>query len=254
MKNHERESDPLLYGSYVMGNRISTDSQDAHTLVRDKEGVLKVYPYKMEDALKCSPLPVALEEGVQYLFLPSSKYKDKNFHTHLFADEICDTAGNDVVDPETTVKDKNMNHIKRTPDSNSGYFQFNEYPINKPDYPKFFNKESGTGQSRFAAQSAYSLCKPLPFPSAPDSTFSYTRNGIPLSLFTDDQCTNEYITHLPIPNESNPKNDFYGPFNVNNRGTDSTVYNVPYTDVKTYINPAQATAAKYYKIYQNYPN
>lgn len=237
-----------------MGNRISTDQNDSHALLRDKEGKFKVYPYKMEDALQCNPLPVALEDGVQYLFFPSSKYKDKNFHTHVFADNTCDTKGNDIIDPETTLKNKNLNHLKRTADSNSGYFQLNEFPINEPQYPKFFNKKEGEGNSRFAAQSAYSLCKPLPFPSEKDTTFSYTHNGIPMSLFTDDQCTNEYIIHLPIPKDPKEYSSFYGPFNVNNRTTQNTVYNVPYTDVKTYLDIAPSTAAKYYKIYKDYPN
>ena len=60
-----------------MGNRISSEQDDSHALVRDKNGGFSVYPYKMEDALKCSPLPIALEDGVQYLFFPSSKYKNK---------------------------------------------------------------------------------------------------------------------------------------------------------------------------------
>jgi hypothetical protein len=71
-----------------------------------------------------------------------------------------------------------------------------------------------------------------------------------MSLFTDDQCTNEYVNHLKIP--SNMDN-FYGPYNVDNRTTIPTVFNVPYTDVKTYLNPAPTTSAKYYKIYKDYP-
>jgi hypothetical protein len=234
-----------------MGNRLSSEQDDSHALVRDKEGVLSVYPYKMEDALQCNKLPVALEDGVQYLFFPSAKYNNKNYHTHVFVENTCDTPGNDLVSPETTEKDKNFNHLKRTADSNSWYFQLNEYPINEPPYPKFFTEKDGGGNSRFAAQSAYSLCKPLPFPSEPDTTFSYSHNGIPMSLFTDASCKNEYISHLPIPKESK---GFYGPFNVDNRTTQDTVYNVPYTDVKTYLDPAQATSAKYYKIYKEYPN
>jgi hypothetical protein len=234
-----------------MGNRISAEQNDSHVLVRDKEGWLNVYPYEMEDALKCSPLPVPLEEGVQYLFLPSAKYNNKNYHTHVYADDICDTVGNDMISPETTLKDKNMNHMKQTADSNAGYFQLNEFPINEPPYPKFYSEPEGHGRSRFAAQSAYSLCKPLPFPSDANSTFSYSHNGIPMSLFTDEECTNEYITHLPIPSEAK---SFYGPYNVNNRTTENTVYNVPYTDVKTYLDPAQATSAKYYKVYKDYPD
>jgi hypothetical protein len=75
-----------------------------------------------------------------------------------------------------------------------------------------------------------------------------------MSLFTDASCKNEYISHLPIPKESKESKAFYGPFNVDNRTTQDTVYNVPYTDVKTYLDPAQATSAKYYKIYKEYPN
>jgi len=234
-----------------MGNRISSDQNDSQVIVRNKEGVLNVFPYQMEYALQCNPMPIALDDNVQYLFLPSSKYNNKNYHTHVYADDTCDTIGNDLVDVETNVKDKNMNHIKHTADSNSGFFQLNEFDINKPTFPKFFTQPDGQGRSRFAAQSAYSLCKPLPFTSDNQNTFSYTHNDIPMSFFTDDQCTNEYINHLPIPSE---ETEFYGPFNVNNRTTDNTPYNVPYTDVTTYIDPAQATNAKYYKIYQNYPN
>lgn len=237
--------------SIFMGNRISSEQNDSHVLVRNKQGILNVYPYQMEDALKCNPLPVALEDGVQYLFLPSAKYKDKNFHTHVFVDDTCDTVGNDLISPETRVRDKNMNHLKQNGDSNSWYFQLNEYPINEPPYPKFFSQPNGQGKSRFAAQSAYSLCKPLPFPSDKNNTFSYSHNGIPMSLFSDEECTNEYITHLPIPSETK---SFYGPFNVDNRTTENTTYNVPYTDVKTYLDPAQSTSAKYYKIYKDYPN
>ena len=237
--------------SICMGNRISSDQNDSHVIVRNKEGVLHVYPYQMEDALQCNPMPIALDDDVQYLFLPSSKYNNKNYHTHVYADDTCDTKGNDVISPETNAKDKNMNHLKRGADSNSGFFQLNEFPINEPPFPKFFNQPDGQGKSRFAAQSSYSLCKPLPFPSDKLNTFSYTHNDVPMSFFTDDQCENEYINHLPIPLESDT---FYGPFNVNNRTTENTTFNVPYTDVITYLEPAPATSAKYYKIYKDYPN
>ena len=233
-----------------MGNRISMETNDAHALLRDKEGTLKVYRYTMEDTLKCQPLPSAFEDGVQLLFLPSSNYKNKNYHTHVFADSDCDTRGNDLVNPETTIRGKNLNHLKNSADSNSGFFQMNEFSINEPPFPKFFNDKDGRGNSRFAGQSAYSLCKPVPFPSTPDITFSYTPNGIPMSLFTDDKCTNEYINHLPIPKEAS---DFFGPYNVDNKTIESKVYNVPYTDVKTYLEPAPSTAAKYYRIYKQFP-
>jgi hypothetical protein len=77
-----------------------------------------------------------------------------------------------------------------------------------------------------------------------------------MSFFTDPECENEYIVHLPIPkddpNYTGPA--FMGPYNVDNRTTQNTVYNVPYTDVKTYLNPAPSTNAKYYKIYKEYPS
>lgn len=234
-----------------MGNRISTDSNDSHVMVRTKDGGLNVYPYKMEDALQCTPFPVALEENVQYLFLPSANYNQKNYHTHMFMDNICDTMGNDVVSPETTVKEKNLNHIKQSADTNTNYFQLNEFPINEPPFPKFFTQPGGQGTSRYAAQSSYTTCKPLPFPSDTENTFSFFHNGIPMSFFTDSECKNEYITHLPIPKD-NP--EYEGPYNVNNRATGYTIYDVPYTDVKTYLDPASATNAKYYKIYEKYPN
>ncbi len=72
-----------------------------------------------------------------------------------------------------------------------------------------------------------------------------------MTLFTDEHCSNEYITHLPIPKDST---SLHGPFNVDNRTKRDDVYNVPYTDVKTYMNAVQATSAKYYKIYKEYPN
>jgi len=233
-----------------MGNRISTEINDSHVMVRTKEGGLNIYPYLMEDALQCQPFPVALEDNVQYLFLPSTDYTNKNLHTHVFMDDICDTRGNDLISPETTFRDKNLNHLKRTGDSNSNYFLLNTFPINEPPFPKFFTHPEGEGRSQFAAQSSYSMCKPLPFISNAENNFSFSHNGIPMSFFTDDQCKNEYISHLSIPKDD-PK--FEGPYNVDNRTIEDTLYNVPYTDVKTYLSPAAATNATHYKIYSAYP-
>ena len=232
-----------------MGNRISTDTPDSHMLVRDSSGKLMVYPYSMEEQLQCDPLPVPLSQDVQYLFLPSSNYQNKNYHTHLYYDKLCDTPGNDTVGPETvTSTKKNMNHIKYNDNSNSGYFQMKEEAINMPPLPKFYKNQNGGGTSQYAAKTAYNRCTPLPYTADSDNAISYQYNSVPMLFFTDDQCKNEYINPL-----SDPPDKVNGPFNVNNHSNDNIIHNMPYTIVTPYLNAASSTNATYYKLYSAYP-
>jgi hypothetical protein len=240
-----------------MGNFISTDKNLSQILVRDKNGMLKLYPYTMEESLKCNPLPVALEDNVQFLFMPNTNYKGKNLHTHVFYDDECDIAGNDIIDPETVQQGMNLNHLKKNGDSNSSYFQLNEYPINLPPFPKFYDGPvNSNAKSQFARQTSYKYCRKLPYPPERGKTVSYQHNGIPLKFFTNEDCTNEYITDLPVPTDPAQLQKFMAdssPFNIDNRATDATRNNQPYTNVKTYLEPAPSTSASYYRIYETYP-
>jgi len=232
-----------------MGNRISSNNSDSHVLVRDTSGQLIVYPYSMEESLSCKPLPVPFGSDVHYLFIPSSNYKNKNYHTHVYVDDVCDTPGNDVFAPETTLSlNKNMNHVKHNANTNSNYFQMKEEPINQPPLPKFYNQKDGEGTTQHAALSAYTNCTPLPFTSDSTTPISYQYNGVPMLFFTDPQCKNEYINPLETPPDV-----VNGPFNVDNHSNDNTIHNMPYTNVSPYLTPASSTNATFYKLYREYP-
>lgn len=244
-----------------MGAKFSAEAEDAQILVRDKHGQLNLYNGKMNTATSCSVLPFPLgsqeiapnEQKVQYLFFPSSNYNGKNMHLHTFYDDDCDTPANDVVSPERTVLGKkNVNHIKQTRASNSNYFEFNEDPVNMPLYPKFSREENGTLMSRYTKRSAYSNCTLIPYPAVKDrdKPVGVAHNTVPLKMYTDDKCQNEYVNILSPPKSIKDK------YNVDDRiapiNDDSLT--MKYTNVKSYVEPATTTNAKYYRTFRdNYP-
>lgn len=235
-----------------MGAKFSSEAGDAQFLVRDNKGRLKIYQDTMDTAQKCNRLPIPLtpaklgpgEQAVQYMFLPSTNYQGKNFHVHTYFDEECDTPGNDVVSPETVLKKKNVNHIKQSRISNSSYFDFNTDAINMPLYPSFTRKEDGIDMPRKAGKRAFSQCTLIPYPPNKDSPVSLFHNTVSLQMYTDDKCQNEFVNILPTPANVKDK------YNVDDRDTpinDQTLQ-MRYTNVKSYIDPAIKTNAKYYRM------
>ena len=244
-----------------MGAKFSADADDTQILVRDKNGQLRLYNGKTDTATSCSVLPFPLnsqeiapnEQKVQYLFFPSSNYQGKNLHLHTFFDEDCDTPGNDVVSPERTVLNKkNVNHIKQTRESNSAYFELNQDPINMPLYPKFRREENGATISRYTKRSAYNNCTLIPYPAIknPKKPVGVIHNTVPLKMYTDDKCENEYINIL------NPPKAITDHYNVDHRlaPINDNDFTMKYTNIKSYVEPAITTNAKYYRTFRDqYP-
>lgn len=244
-----------------MGAKFSADAEDAQILIRDKHGQLILHTGKMNTATSCSTLPIPLssqelsrdEQNVQYLFFPSTNYSGKNFHTHTFYDDDCDTPGNDKVVRETTVLDKkNINHIKQERISNSTYFEFNTDPINMPLYPQFSRKENGVLMPRYTRRSAYNNCTLIPYPAVKDrdKPVGINHNTVPMRLYTDDKCENEYVNTLQDPGSFEKKH------NVDNRVkpiNDETL-TMKYTNIKSYVEPSVKTNARYYRTFrEQYP-
>jgi hypothetical protein len=244
-----------------MGAKFSSNDDDAKMLVRDKYGQLVMYTGKMDDKLKCNPLPVPLvsqkvapnEQRVQYLFFPGSDYQGKNLHVHTFYDDDCDTPASDEVRKETNLfGKKNVNYMKQERDSNSGYYEYNTDPINMPLYPKFKREEDGVVMSRHTKRSAYNNCTLIPYQAVKDTRKPVTvkHNGVLMKMYTDETCTDEYINILDPPKSIN---DHY---NVDNRLAPivDDDFTMKYTKIKSYIEPAITTNAKYYRTFRDqYP-
>ncbi len=244
-----------------MGAKFSSDAEDAQILIRNKYGQLELHKGKMNSTMKCNPLPIPLEsqevlpgeQRVQYLFFPGSNYQGKNLHAHTFYDDDCDTPGNDVVTKEINLfGKKNLNHMKQDRESNSSYFEYNTDPINMPLYPKFSRYENGAMMSRYSKRSAYNHCTLIPYPAVNDSRkpVKVKHNTVPLKLYTDPTCTNEYINILTPPKSIK---DHY---NVEHRTAPivDDDFTMKYTNIKSYIEPAVKTNPVYYRTFrEQYP-
>lgn len=221
-----------------MGNRFSTDPAKAEILVRTKEGKLVLYKDTMDKARACNRLPVPMEAGVNYMFLPSS-----GFHAHPYYDSECETPGNDLIESETSMGGKNLNVLKHTPNSNSYYFEMNKDLPNTPDYPIFYSQPDGFGEARKTSKRGFDRCTMIPYAITPSQAISFSHNNTPLAIFTDSECKNEYI--IPLSGESN----------VDNRTIANTLFTIPYSKVTSYTEPATTTNAMYYRAYRDYyPN
>jgi hypothetical protein len=244
-----------------MGAKFSADAEDAQILIRDKNGQLILHTGKMNTTTSCSTLPIPLssqeighnEQKVQYLFFPSTNYSGKNFHAHTFFDEDCDTPGNDKVIRETTVLNKkNINHVKQERTSNSTYFEINIDPINMPLYPQFSRKENGVLMPRYTKRSAYNNCTLIPYPAVKDrdKPVGINHNTVPMRLYTDDKCQNEYVNTLQDPGSFTKKH------NVDNRvkPVNDETLTMKYTNIKSYVEPSVKTNARYYRTFrEEYP-
>jgi hypothetical protein len=247
-----------------MGAKFSADAEDAQILVRDKQGRFTIYTGKMDTATSCSELPVPLvpldkndKTPVQFLFFPSSNYHGKNLHLHTFYDNDCETPANDLVTKEVNVlKKKNINHMKQTAISNSTYFELNEDPINTPLYPMFIREENGVAMPRYTKRSAYSNCTLIPYPAVnesktnPRKKVDVDHNTVPMRMYTDNKCKNEYVNILDAPNNFNQKS------NVDDQDVpiNDNLLTMKYTNVKAYVDPAIKSNAMYYRTFRkDYP-
>jgi hypothetical protein len=232
-----------------MGAHFSTSPKDFQILARNTDGRLHIFNMDKIDKLQeCSRLPFEMEENVRYAFLSTA---DKKWHAHVFADNICDIPGNDVVS-SSTIKNKNANTINYSAHSNSNFFLMNSNAPNKPDHSIFYDKD---GFPQYSSISSFQKCVPMPMWSMPDnSDIAYNHNYVPLSFYTDEECKNEYISVIPPTEET--KNRIDRKFNEDNRAFLPNHVGVPYTDIKTtqYSDPAPKTNARYYRSYrEGYP-
>jgi hypothetical protein len=229
-----------------MGGKLSKNPDDVQILARDRNGQIIIYtansqtPEQMEE---CTRLPISMEQNVRYLFLSTL---DKKWHAHVYADEICDTVGNDVVH-ESPLLNKNVNHIKYSANTNSNYFHFNKDPVNTPDYPILADKND---KQRYTSKKAFTQCTPMPFYATETDGISLDYNGVPMVLYTDDKCQNEYVINLPL-NPRNPQYDYTRRYNENNRSIDHKKVSMPFTNVKTYIKPSPSTNARFYRTFRD---
>lgn len=255
-----------------MGAQFSADAEDTQILVRDRIGRLILHTGKMEEATTCTSMPVDLETGapteinnkkipmkdqrVQMLFFPSSNYQGQNLHLHTFEDKECDIPANDVVSPEYNFLNKNLNHIKQSRISNSNYFEYNKFPVNRPFYPKFIQRVDYSNDSvnmpASARRSSYRQCTIMPyFADAQDKKPVQVRhNTVPMKIYMDKECKQEYINTLT------PPPTFSGKQNVDNRSVpiQDQDNEVRHTRVTSYILPAKTTNAAYYRLYEDdYP-
>jgi len=170
---------------------------------------------------------------------------DKKWHAHVYADNICDIAGNDVLAGGTLDK-KNTEFLKRTPNSNAAYFNFTKDELNKPDYPFFIDSEK---KQEYTRKSAYNKCTELSFKAQDGKDIVLNHNGIAAVVYTDDKCTNEYISTKPM----NPNQEQYKTarvYNEDNRDLTKRDIPLPYTNVKTYIKPSNTTNARFYRTFK----
>jgi hypothetical protein len=180
------------------------------------------------------------------MFIPSTGY-----HAHTYFDSECDTPGNDVVFPETSMGGKNLNTISHTANSNSQFFDFNRDLPNKPDHPSFYRGEKGAGEARKTAKKAFERCTRIPFDITPTQDISFTHNNIPMAIYTDAQCKNEHI--IPVKENTN-KGYTEANKNVDNRTVENTNFDVNYTTIKSYLTPAQKSNPMYYRTFLEYPD
>ncbi len=221
-----------------MGNRFSTDPDRSEILVRDKDGKIKLYKGTHMEAQGCNRMPILVEPGVSYLFLPSS-----GFHAHPYYDQECDTPANDVIYPETTIGGKHLNSMVYATHSNAHYFEFSKDLPNKPDHPSFYSGPKGSGEARKTSKRAFNKCTQVPFGIKKETPISFSHNNTPLIFFTDSECTNEYIIPLTEGTSVPP------------RTVENTIFDVPYSKYTSYTKPAEATNAMYYRTYRDvYPD
>jgi len=253
-----------------MGAKFSTLYDDAQFLVRDKNGRLIIYQGKTDVGPVCTPLPIPMdarplgpgEQKLQYMFFPSKaqegKGNGKDQHLHTFFDSDCETPGNDVVSPEKDVlKKKNINHIKQSDISNSSYFEFNNDPINMPLHPSFIRIEDGKPMPRKTKRSGFNQCTLIPYQSVKESktnarlNVDVDHNTVPLRLYTDDKCENEYVNTLPDPKQYKLKHNV----DDRNMAIQDNSLTMKYTNINSYVEPSIKSNAKYYRTYRdNYPN
>lgn len=252
-----------------MGAQFSADAEDTQILVRDRHGRFILHTGKMDEATSCNAMPVDLEtknpiemnnkkipmkdQPIQMLFFPSSNYQgDKNLHLHTFEDNECDIPANDEVSPEYNYLNKNFNHIKQSRISNSNYFEYNKYPINRPFYPKFVQQVDNINMPRSARRSSYKQCTLMPYIADEQNKkpIKVRHNTVPMKIYMDKDCKHEYVNMLP------PPPTFAGKQNVDNRSVplNDQEADINYTRVKSYIIPAKTTNASYYRLFDDdYP-
>jgi hypothetical protein len=87
----------------------------------------------------------------------------------------------------------------------------------------------------------------MPFtPEQGKQSIAYDHNGVPMILYTDKDCINEYTSDVNVN----------GQYRTDYRTMESKTYLIPYTDVKTseYAEPASETNTMYYKSFADrYP-
>jgi hypothetical protein len=234
-----------------MGVKFSSEAGDAQALIRDKDGRLKVMSGSMDESRRCNPLPIPMnslklaegEQAVQYLFLPSTNYQGKNFHAHTYYDNDCDTPANDDMNTETVLGNKNVNHVRQTYNSNSGFFDFNENAVNRPLYPIFTPKD---GIPRKGKKKAFSECTLIPYPPNKENPVTLFHNTMSVKMYTEDSCENEYVNILDPPRNLGDKQ------NIDNRDNpiNDQTFSVRESNVKSHMaHPAFTTNAKYYKMF-----
>jgi len=237
-----------------MGNYFSKAPGDFQLLAKDPKGQLHVYTEpKPEKFNYCVEFPFPMEENVAYAFLSTT---DSSLNPHVYNDNECDVTGNDRVTEDTPWSNKTINTIQYTGNSNSNYFMLDNIPINTPKFGIFIDQG---GQEIRAAKSSFKQCKEMPYRSRPKQSnvkddITYDHDTIPMVFYTDDKCTNEYIS--PIPVDPNAAESITRQYNVNNRALDPETLDLPYTDVRAldYAAPSDKTNAKYYRSHRpDYP-
>jgi hypothetical protein len=240
-----------------MGAYFSKDPDDFQLLAKDPTGRLHMYTYHKDrtDSLKeCTQLPFVMQDNVAYAFLSST---DKKWYAHVYADNICDITGNESVTDHTALKNKSVNTIKKIDTSNSNYFMMSNEKNNTPLFGILIDKDNNPV---YAARSSFNKCIPMPKNSMPkiggvSNNIKYDHNTVAMAFYTDRDCSNEYISEIPIPNgQSYTNNRLY---NYNNRALDPERFPLPYTSVKAveYSAPSDKTNAKYYRSWRpDYPD
>lgn len=232
-----------------MGARLSKDPNDVQLLIRDRAGQIHLMTTRPEETSMedCVPLPISMEPQVRYLFLSNT---DKKWHAHVYADNICDTIGNDVIAEDkllnNTPNTRNLAYMKYTPNTNSTHFNFTKDEVNKPEYP-FFKDQNNKQQ--YTAKSAFTKCKEMPFYANKDKGITINHNGIATVVYTDNECKNEYITNIPM-DPKNPQYEGDRKYNKNNRTLSKEDSGLPFTNVKTYVQPSSATNARFYRTFR----
>ena len=227
-------------------NKVETPG-NANLLEVGPGGKLTVY--ELNGNGKCNPLPGRIEVSKQlrevqqkriFMTVPGDKR-----NLRLYVDNECDIRANEeAYMKKTSLNNQNILYFPATHQQNAGYYVINDTEPNQPPLPFFMVTPDENAKRRFAAESAMSKCRPIPYISTGENygatstkAAAFQRDLSHLTLYTDNECTNIYDQ---TKEEIDQENNSYKPYSITTN---------PYNVVTGYGGrPMDNSKARYYKI------